>query len=269
MKDKNEFKDGVTAYLHHIFPTDSDIKIEYEEGDDLIIVQCQHGEHILELQATNGIHYLTTIIKMKAFPNQNVDDVMNLENTYKYRRINDFIYLGIKDELVTDRYIEYVLEDIIRDYITCIDFFDHGITKLPRFIDNCAFDDLAIRAEEKREQLGDELIKMKMFFTHLTEKGYEEYPDKTKFIFDDYGNFMGLDKECPPSSYRIIKSEKHQQNLNQVIEFLDKVYEKAIKRIEQRLKELINGDDLDDTPTYETKYLQWEGWIVYDYSHRV
>ena len=79
MKTVNEFKNGVNAYIEHLFPTTSDIVIEHEEGDDSIYVRCHHGEHTLELRATKEVHYLRTFMKIKALPEQNLEQVNNLE----------------------------------------------------------------------------------------------------------------------------------------------------------------------------------------------
>ena len=299
MKTVNEFKNGVNAYLKHLFPTTSAIVMEDEEGDDSIYVRCHHGEHTLELRAIKEVHYLRTFMKIKALPEQNLEQVNNLEYSYKYRRIGDCIFLGIKDSPVAECFIKYELEGVIRDFISLINYFDHGIVKLPRFLDYCAFKDLPIRAKEKREQLHSELIRMKMFFNQLSQKEFDGYPDKTKFVFDDNGNFKGVDVISPPSAFVITKGDKYKQSLDEIIEFLDRVYKKAINNIDQRLNHLINdfsgsfyttGVPFDNlsyqetldyyslygedpvyygTTPYYAKYLQWDTWVQCDYMKRI
>jgi hypothetical protein len=231
------FQSLVRGYVNYHFPLNSEVIIEKEVSDETVVKYHLEG-HIMELQSTQGGQYLTVILKFNGQSGKSLDGVKNLENRYQKRRDGNMLYLGIKKEWIPECTLGYELDSIIRDFKSLINYYVHGVVSVPRYLQDCSsYEEAVERANEISKDQYSALKAMENHFNKISEPEFEKYPENTEFVFDERGDFRGIDIIAPPSAYVMIK-RKYCKTLEGVIKWLHQNYDDQTTLMDYHLQDL-------------------------------
>jgi len=236
-KESINFKSLFTAYVNYHFPLNNEMITE-EEVSGETVVKCHLEGHTMKLQARQGGLHLTVLLKFNGQSETSLDSVKNLENTYQKRVDGDSLYLGCKKEWIPKCTLGYELESIIRDFKSLINYLERGVVSVPRYLQDCrSFAEAVERANEISKEQYSALKAMENHFNKISEAEFEKHPLNTEFVFDERGDFKGIDIIAPPSAYVMIK-RKYCKTLEGVIKWLYQNYDDQTTLMDYHLKDL-------------------------------
>jgi len=240
MKTNMDFINLVMVYADHQFPNQSNVKIEHEELEELVVVKCHYADHLMELQySSNG---LTTIFKFENTNNRKVCLVKNLENSYKRRTINNSIYLGSKTDKLNESDLPYELEKLFNDFETLIKFFDKGIIELPRYLELCiTFSDAIERANQISSQSFRAKEHIANYFKKMGEEEFENQPLGTLFVFNANGVHTA-NTQIIPTSATVIRKTEELGSIEKITNYLQKEYDLKLWGMDSILQDLHKMD---------------------------